>query len=468
MKNLNLTASRQRWTLPVLLTATFMSTLDFFIINVALPSIQHDLHAGTAGIEWVVAGYGLAFGSNLVMGGRLGDHFGKRRLLKYGLLLFVLASIVCGLANSTGVLIGARIAQGLTAALMSPQVLGIITASFTGELRTTAIRMYGITLGLAAVLGQLIGGLLIQANIANLGWRACFLVNVPIGLVAAWLVSLVVEEVHIPHASKLDAMGAGLLALCLIGVIAPLTQGQSLGWPLWTWFSFALSMLLASAFVLWERRLTLKNRAPLVDITLFSERAFAVGLIAQLSFWLGIASFFLILAIYLQQGLHMTPLASGFIFTIFGAGYLFTSLYAHIFLAKLGRQAISLGAIAMTLGLGLLSAASRSSASHNVWLLLPGLAIEGAGMGIALTPLISTIVTQVQPHHAGAASGVLATTQQVGNALGVAMIGAIFYSLLGTHGSYQTAFSNSMLWLCLISVIVVLMSQLLPKKEIAK
>ena len=309
----------------VVLAGTFMTVLDFFIVNVAIPSIGHDLSAGSAVIQWVIAGYGIPYGAGLITGGKLGDLYGRRRLFMLGLAVFTLASVACGLAPSSAFLVAARVGQGAGAALLVPQVLAIMNTTFTGSARVSAFTVYGVILGLAAVFGQLIGGSLIQANLFGLGWRACFLINVPIGAAALIMAHRVVPESKSDIRARLDIGGMLLISLALLATVLPLIQGRQQGWPLWTWLSLAGAAALFAIFVAQQRR----RAVPLIDPVLFQERVFTAGVLAQLVFWMGQAAFFLVFALYVQQGRGMGPLAAGIIFIPLGAGYTATSLTAR-------------------------------------------------------------------------------------------------------------------------------------------
>jgi MFS family permease len=301
--------------LPVVLIAPFMVVLDFFIVNVAIPSMQSRLHAGSGAVEWVIAGYGLTFAIGLITGGRLGDRFGRRRMFSLGLLLFTLASAACGLASTPSLLVGARIGQGLAAALLMPQALAILGVIYEGARRVQAFSIYGMALGLAAVSGQLIGGALIQADPAGLGWRTVFLINLPIGMLGLVLAPRLVPESRAEGTPGLDLTGAGLVTLALTAIVLPLIEGRSHGWPLWTWLSLAVSPFLLYGFARHQRWLGRSGGEPLLHPQLFRERAFTVGLIAQLAFFSGMASFFLVFALYLQQGRGLDPLKAGLVFT---------------------------------------------------------------------------------------------------------------------------------------------------------
>ncbi|MFE9955168.1 MFS transporter [Micromonospora sp. NPDC005299] len=443
-------ATRSVSFLPVLLTATFMTAIDAFIVNVALPAMQRDLHAGPAALEWVVAGYVLAVAAGLITGGRLGDRYGRRRIFGLGLALFTAASVLCGLAPTAGILLGARVLQGLAAALLMPQVLAIVRTSVAPAEQPKAFARYGLTMGLGAVFGQLIGGLLIQADLFGLDWRLCFLINLPIGVAALALLRRVPESRH--PATRLDLAGVVLVSAALVALVLPLVEGREQGWPLWTWLSLAASVLLFALFVATQRR----SGQPLVHLALFRERAFSVGLVATQVFWMGQASFFLILALYLQVERGLSALESGAVFTAIGAGYLATSTYAHRIAARLGRHVVTVGALVMAVGLyGMWEAAG-----HGTGWLVPGLAVDGIGMGIALAPLTTTVLARVSAPHTGAAAGVLATVNQTGNALGVALIGIVFYQAADLTGGFRAGLVE----LIVLELALAAIIQLLPRR----
>ncbi|NUR71392.1 MAG: MFS transporter [Hamadaea sp.] len=439
-----------RGVLPVLLTATFMTALDFFIVNVALPAVQLDLRAGPAALQWVVAGYGLALAAGLITGGRLGDLYGRRRIFGLGLALFTVASVLCGLAPTAGLLIGARVLQGLGAAMLMPQTLAILRTAVPLWAQPKAFAQYGLTLGLGAVFGQLIGGLLIKADLFGLDWRLCFLINLPIGIAA--LVKLRTLPESRATGGRLDLVGVGLVTAALVALVLPLIQGPDQGWPLWTWLSLGGSAVLLAAFGVHQNR----QSHPLVNLRLFRQPAFGKGLLAVQLFWMGQASFFLILALYLQFGQGLSALESGTVFMAIGAGYLFTSLNAHRFAARLGRQVVAIGALIMVAGL----VSMVFAAGHGIGWLLPGLAIDGIGMGLALAPLTTTVLANVEPEHTGSASGVLSTVNQTGNAVGVALIGIVFYQATGYTGGFQAG----LIALCVLEAALAGLVQLLPRR----
>ncbi|MFD5921454.1 MFS transporter [Kitasatospora sp. NPDC058201] len=453
-------APAPRGLLPVVLTATFMTALDVFVVNVAIPSVQADLRAGPAAVQWVVAGFGLALAAGLITAGRLGDRYGRRRVFGLGLALFTLASVACGLAPTAGALVGARVAQGLSAALMGPQVLAILRTAFSGAAQARAFAMYGLTMGLGAVFGQLIGGVLIRADLFGLDWRSCFLINLPVGLAALALVRRCLPESRAPQRPGLDPVGVLLVTTGLTGLVLPLIQGREAGWPLWTWLCLAGSAAVLAVFGVHQHR-TGRSGSPLVDTRLFRTRAFTAGLLAQLAFWLGQASFFLVLALYLQPGRGLDALGAGLVFTAIGAGYLLTSTTVHRFVARLGRQAIALGGLLMAAGLGLLGLAVYAAGdTGSVWWLAPGLFVDGLGMGLVIAPVTSTVLACVEPRLAGSAAGVVATVQQVAGALGIALIGILYYGAADP----ATAFGVSVGALAVLELLLVGLVQLLPRR----
>ncbi|WP_380285923.1 MFS transporter [Kitasatospora purpeofusca] len=450
-----------RGLLPVLLTATFMTALDVFVVNVAIPSLQTDLSAGPAAVQWVVAGFGLALAAGLITAGRLGDRYGRRRMFGLGLALFTLASAACGLAPTAGALVAARAAQGLAAALTSPQVLAILRTAYSGAAQARAFAMYGLTMGLGAVFGQLIGGVLIHADLFGLGWRSCFLLNLPVGLAALALVRRCLPESRAPHRPGLDPVGVALVTVALTGLVLPLIQGPGAGWPLWTWLCLGTSAVLLTVFAVQQHRSGRAGGAPLVDTRLFADRAFTTGLLAQLAFSLGQASFFLVLALYLQPGRGLDALGAGLVFTAIGLGYLVTSTVAHRVAARLDRQTIALGGLLMAAGLGLLGLAVHAAGpTDSVWWLAPGLFVDGLGMGLVIAPVTSLVLAGVEPRLAGSAAGLVATVQQVAGALGVALIGILSYGA----DDPASAFGRSLAALAVLELLLAGLVQLLPRR----
>jgi EmrB/QacA subfamily drug resistance transporter len=418
----------------VVLAGTFVTFLDFFIVNVALPSIHEELHAGASSVSLVVAGYGLTFAAGMITGGRLGDIYGRRRMFVLGLLLFTLTSAACGLAPTALVLVLARVVQGLAGAVLTPQVLAILGTVYSGDRRAKAFAAFGFAMGIAGVLGQLLGGALIQADVAGLGWRVIFLINVPVGLVAVPLARRVVPE-SCGTRSPLDLVGTALGTGTLVALILPLVQGRQQGWPLWTWVGLAAAPALGALFVVHQRARAAQGRTPLVDPGLGRAPGFVLGSLVGLVFATIPPSLFFVLALYLQQGRGYDPLFAGVVFIAVGVGYFAAMLAAGPLAARLGHQVLALGALGVSFGcVGLATEAH----AHSALALVPGLALAGFGIGAVLVPLPSTVLAAVAPEHAGAAAGVLTTAQQTGGALGVAITSVVFFARPGIGASFTT------------------------------
>ncbi len=436
--------------LAVIMCGTFMFVLDFFVVNVALPDIARSLSASAAAVEWVVAGYGLTTAAFLVCGGRLGDYYGRRLVFCAGLALFTITSALCAAAPDSGFLVAARLAQGLGAALIAPSVLSILGTTYTGPDRVRAISVYGMVMGVAAVGGQLLGGLLIDANVAGLGWRTIFWVNVPIGIAALVAARRLVPQSRAPGtpgtpgtpgargargargAGRLDLAGAALLTAALVAIVEPLLDGRQQGWTAWSWACLAAGLVLLAAFAAHLRRTARRGGQPLLDPGIFAVRAFRSGLTCQLLFWCQQAASYLLLALYLQQGRGLSPIASGGVFAVLAAGYLLTSFRAPRLTMRFGRRVIVTGAFVAAGGDLLLAlAALHWGTGGPVAALFPGLLLLGAGQGLCITPLTTTVLSHADARRAGSVSGALSTAQQMGNAIGVAVAGVIFYGLLG-------------------------------------
>jgi EmrB/QacA subfamily drug resistance transporter len=434
------TASANRWlVLAVILTAVFMQLLDTTITMVAVPSIQNSLHSSYGEIQLVVAGYMLGFACVLVTGGRLGDTYGRKRMFLLGMLGFTIASAVCGAAPDALTLICARVVQGMCSGLMFPQVLGIIQVVFSAAERAKAIGLYGATIGLATILGPVTGGALIQADIAGAGWRSIFYVNVPIGLAALALGAALIPESK-AAASRVDLTGAALLGTGLFLLVLPLVIGRDEGWPAWSLACVAVSPFVLAAFARYESRRTRENRDPLIDTGLFRQRPFSLGLAASLVFFTGIPSFFMILLLTLQQGLGYSPVKAGAVTLGFAAALAIGSARSTAIARKLGSRVLIVGCGLMIVGLlAVMGVMYWAGTGLQGWQLLLPMFVAGAGGGLFIAPVTSVVLAGIPARDAGAASGALATAQQVGAALGIAAVGVIFFGLLGLNASTSSA-----------------------------
>ncbi len=457
--------SLAKWApLAVILCGTFVFVLDFFVVDVALPSIQRDLGAGPGAIEWVVAGFGLTSASFLVCGGRLGDHYGRRRCFSIGLAVFVATSVVCALAPDPAFLIAGRLAQGIGAALMAPNVLSILGMTYTGRDRVRAISIYGVVMGVAAAGGQLLGGLLIDANVAGLGWRAIFWINVPVGLLALAAAPRIVPESRADRPGRLDLGGAALLSAALVAVVLPLSLGRQQGWPAWSWACLAAAPVLLAGFAAWLRATARRGGEPLLDPRIFRVTALRAGLTVQVLFWCQQAASYLVIALFLQQGRGLGPLLAGGMFAVLAAGYLVTSFRAPGLTMRFGRRVIVIGAMVSAMGDGLLGLAVWHWGTGGPLLaLVPGLLVLGAGQGLCITPLTTAVLGHADTRTAGSVSGALSTAQQMGNAIGVAVTGVVFYGLLAQ--GYAHAFGWSLAEMAGLLLAVAALTLTIPRQR---
>ena len=439
--------------LAVLLLGGFVTIFDLFVVNVAIPSLKGELGASLAEIGFVVAGYELAFGVLLVTGGRLGDLHGRRRLFMAGMAGFTAASALCGLAPDAPVLIGARLLQGLAAALLFPQVYASIRVHFAGDDGRRAFGFLGMTLGLAAIAGQILGGLMIEADIAGLGWRLIFLVNVPIGLFALAAARLIPES-RAPERPMLDWPGVGLVTSGLILLLVPLIEASTQGWPLWSVLSLAAGVVVLAVFYRHQEGRRRTGRQPLLDMALLRDPAFARGGLLVLLIYSTASSFFLCFALMVQVGFGFGPLAAGSAFVPCSIGFVAASLAAPGLVSRFGTRAISLGAALYAVSLGLLvGQVWLAGATLVVGHLIPTLILVGAAQGLIMTPLVNLVLGVVAERQAGMAAGVISTLQQVGAAFGVAVVGLLFAASLGHPpaagggaGAYAAAFVGGMLY----------------------
>lgn len=427
--------------LAVVLVGVLLPMLDFFIVNVALPTIDRDLHASQPLLELVVSGYATAYALLLVLGGRLGDSIGRKRLFMIGMAAFTATSLACGLATSAEMLVAGRIAQGASAAMMVPQVLATIQAATTGDRRARALGRYGATGGLAAVLGQVLGGLLVSLNLDGTGWRPIFLVNVPIGLAGLVLAQRYVPDTRHGNAARVDGPGTVLLGVTVLTILVPLTEGRSLGWPAWTIAMLAVAPLAAVAFCIVERRMERAGRTPLVPPSLLQHASMRRGLLLALPFFAGFGAFMFCYALLVQVGLHDSALVAGAGLAPMAVAFLLASLSTSRLLARYGARVLTAGGLLQAVGLVVLAATVYLGWPHvSVLALAPGLVIAGVGQGLIMSPLFGVVLSEVPPTAAGVGGGVLTTTQQTALALGVATLGSLFLTMAADGTGVRTGF----------------------------
>ena len=341
----------RRWLAAVVMIgAAMMDLIDLTVVNVALPTIQADLGASGTELEWVVSAYMLAFAAGLIVAGSFGDLLGRKRIFLGGIAVFGLASLGAGLAQSPGELIAARVVQGVAAAAMIPQLLATFRVIFSGEERGKAFGLYGAILGFASALGLVLGGVLTDADIFGWSWRAVFLINVPIALVSLVAAALAVPETYDPEARRPDLVGAGLLAASIVAIAYPLLEGQSLGWPAWTWPMIGAGVAGLVALGVVEERRRRTRIAPLLRTRLLRIPAFSAGLGVQLAFSAGLQGFFLIFAVWIQTGMGFSALGAGLTALAFSIGSFLLAGASVPLAQRYGRLVLSGGAVLMALG----------------------------------------------------------------------------------------------------------------------
>jgi EmrB/QacA subfamily drug resistance transporter len=454
--------SLSRLGLATVLLGAFLSIADFFIVNVALPTIDSRLHASAATLELVVAGYGVPYALLLVLGGRLGDLFGRRRLFMLGMASFTVWSLLCGLAPTAGALVGFRIAQGASAALMVPQVLATIQATREGQARAKALGLYGATAGVAAVVGQVAGGALVEWDIAGTSWRPIFLVNVPIGIVGLLLAWREVPSTRSAEPPRIDRVGTVLLALAVVALLVPLTEGRALGWPVWSWILLGLAAPAAAAFAVVERRLERVAGHPIVPPSLLP--GMRRGLLIAVPFFAGFGAFMFVCAIALQDGAHLSPLRAGLALVPMALTFLAASLTTARLTARYGSRVLMAGALLQAVGLaGLAATLFADWPGIDAANLAPAMAVAGLGQGLVMSPIFGFVLAGVPVRRAGVGSGVLVTTQQTALALGVATLGSLFLSLsaadsIGMRDAFVVVLSVQIA----VALVVAVASRALP------
>jgi MFS family permease len=439
------TGARRWLCLAILLVGSFLPPLDYFIVNIALPFIKADLQASDGLMQASVSIYAAAFALFLILGGRLGDRYGPRRIFILGMLGFAAASVACGTAGSDLGLVLARFVQGLFAAIMAPQSLALIHANFNGKDKTLALSLYASIFGLACLVGQGAGGLLIAADIGGLGWRSLFLINVPIVLLCLLAAVRLLNESprHPPRA--LDIRGCALFAGFLLPLLACLIEAVPRGWPWWSWLGLALSALSLGLFVIWETRLKRNGGTPFVDLEIFCLPALLPGFLALFCFY-AISPFFLIYADYLQSGFQLGPAAVGARILPFGVGFFLAALGS----AFLGQRPGKPGAL---MGLSLQAASMLTvilcvGGARPDLLYLP-LVLLGAGQGFALPAMVGVVSDTLNRHQAGMSAGLINTVLQCSSAFFVASIGGAFFAvknhLPGAAGLSQALIAAALL-----------------------
>jgi EmrB/QacA subfamily drug resistance transporter len=419
----------------VVALAFVMDLLDNTIVNIAIPSIQSNLGASYSAIQWLIAGYSLAFAVLLITGGRLGDVVGYKKMFLIGVAGFTIASLLSGLAWDTNVLIAARLVQGAFAALMVPQVMSLMQVMFKPAERGSVMGMFGALAGVAASLGPVIGGILINANIAGLDWRPIFLINIPVGIFALIAAARYLPEGKSPHPLKLDIVGTLLIIIALFLIVFPLIQGRELGWPLWTFALMVAAIPFFFLFGWWQKVKERKDNSPLAVPGLFKIKTFVTGLVINLVFEGAMLGVFLPMTLLLQVGLGYSVIKAALTGLPIAFGISLTMIFlSQRIIKKIGRYTMPLGTVIMATGLTTIFLfLNHSGLNTQPWEFIPGMFLTGMGMALVMTPMFSIVLADVDPKNAGSASGIMNAVQQLGGAIGVALIGVVFFGQLTAH-----------------------------------
>ena len=451
-------SSRRWWVLAIVVAAQFMFGVDAFIVNVAIPTIASELQASSAQIEAVIAIYLIAYATLVVTGGRLGDIYGTKNVFLAGVLGFTVTSLWCGLAQSGPGLIAARLAQGATAALMVPQVLATLHLLFADGSRGRAFGIYGIVLGLAGAAGFLLGGVLVTLDLAGLGWRAVFFVNVPFGLVIIAAASWIMPSVPRRAGTRLDVPGAIVLFAGLLCLIGPLLFGHDVHWAPWVWLVMATGVAIVAAFLWLERAVASRGGMPLIDLALLSDTAFMRGLYAVFFFFFANLSFYLVMTMFMQRGLHIPPLQAGMVFLPLALAFVIASRHSGARARHRGTLVLIEGCAVQMIGLASLVLMVAWAQTPSATLLALVLAIFGYGQGLVMAALSSAVLSTVNPASAGSGAGMYGMTAQIANAAGVAAIGAAFFAIEAAYSARLGLFAAAALFMLSIAACAAFLS----------
>jgi EmrB/QacA subfamily drug resistance transporter len=451
-----------RWLcLAVVLVAEIMDLLDSTVITIAAPTVRSELGGSASTMQWWAAGYTLAFGVFMIVGGRLGDVYGRRRIFVIGIVGFTLASAACALASSPDLLIAFRVLQGGFGALLIPQGLGIIKTVFPPKEVGGAFAAFGPVMGLAAVGGPVLAGWLSEADLFGTGWRMIFLINLPLGVLGLIGALRFFPESRAPVRLRLDPLGVALVCGAALAIIYPLVQGRELGWPLWTFGLIALGVVLLAVFARVERR---GHGTPLIEPSLLRSRAFTSGLVVGVAFFAGFAGLLLVLSVFLQAGLGFTPEHAGLTFIPATAASAVGAGASFPLMAKFGRGVLQAGMAIITVSLLALALIVDGGGELTTWSLVPALIPFGVGLGFVFGPFFNIVLAGVADSEVGSASGTLNAVQQVANAIGVAVLGTVFFSLLD-HGHASTeAMRDTALISGALFLVAFALSFLLPRE----
>ena len=426
--------SSKWFALLVILTAPLLYVIDIFIINIAIPTIKSSLHATDSEIQLIIAAYLLGSAAFLITGGRAGDYLGRKKVFFWGMFFFTLTSCICGLCQTALQLDIARFFQGVGSAFMVTQSIALIQVLFPAPReRAKAIGWYGITLSIAAIIGQILGGYLAETHFRITGWRLIFFINVPVGMLSLWAIKIFLAETPKETGVKFDYKGAGILTLCLGALIYAITEGREQGWPWWSIGLLVLSLLLVLFFIRDQDLKSRSKRGLLIALSLFKQREFNMGLLAVLFHFMLHTAYLLMIAVYLQNGLGISALQCGMYFIPHALLFMLSSIIASRILVHYGKKVLQAGFILIFFSFILQRFYFTTNDNMFVSILLIG--IYGLGNGLVLPFLLNIVLDNIPPHQAGMASGIFSTFQQTASALGISIIGGIFYTLAAKNST---------------------------------
>jgi len=457
--------NKHRWLiLGIVLAAEIMDLLDSTIVNVAGPSLKEKLQATPSALQWVIGGYTLTLGAGLVLGGRLADRYSRRNVFLGGLVSFTLSSLLCAIAPNIEALIAFRLIQGFAGAMVLPHVIGFIRDVFPPEELGKAFAVFGPVFGLGGILGPIVGGFIIDGNIASTGWRAVFLVNIPIGIINLWLAWKYLPKRESDHSIKIDLLGSLLIIVSSGLLLLPLIQGQEAGWPLWTFVSLAASLIGFGIFTLQQRWVNSRKRTPLVDPDIFKATTYDLGLAGIFVFFAGFTGVYLIITLFLQIGEGYSARGAGIANIAIALGTAMGGALSGAVLAdKFGTRVLQMGAVAQITGAILLFIALPTMQSFNFWHIAPGMFVSGFGTGLVVAALFDAILLSIKDELVGSASGVLSAIQSIGSSVGVALFGTLFFHQV-TSGRIDKGFRDALLLQIGLVALFLLITFFLPKK----
>lgn len=464
--NSETSVNKNRWLiLGIVLAAEIMDLLDSTIVNVAGPSLKEKLGASPSALQWVIGGYTLTLGAGLVLGGRLADRYSRRNVFLLGLVSFTITSLLCAIAPNIESLIAFRLIQGFAGAMVLPHVIGFIRDVFPPEELGNAFAIFGPVFGLGGILGPIIGGFIIDGNIASTGWRAVFLVNIPIGIVNIALAWKYLPKRASDHSINIDLFGSLLIVVSSGLLLLPLIQGQESGWPLWCFLSLGASLVGFVIFTLQQRWVISRKKTPLVDPDIFKSTTYNLGLAGIFVFFAGFTGVYLIITLFLQIGEGYSARGAGIANIAIALGTAIGGALSGAVLAdKFGTRVLQAGALAQIAGALLLFIALPDMQSFNFWHIAPGMLLSGFGTGLVVAALFDAILLAIKDELVGSASGVLSAIQSIGSSVGVAIFGTIFFNKV-TTGHIDQGFRHALLLQMGLVSMFLIITFVLPKKS---